>query len=127
MTTWVDTKRPTTWKWVGVIAAFGVATAIAFAPAYLGLASLHGWSLWACCLGVVITLVAFFVFQTFVVLALLVMASFAFCVNVNNGHILPWAFAWLATAIGALFANSFLRDMSWLYHWSKARDTSADN
>lgn len=127
MTTWVDTRTPTKRKWIAIAFVFFIGVGIAAAPVYFGLSQLHGWSLWAVAMGVVITLLATSILQTHVALACLVLASFAFCVNVNNGHVLAWTLAWLATAIGALMSHSFLVDMSWLYHWSKDHDSSADN
>lgn len=127
MTTWVDAKTPTTWKWVAVVVGFVAGTGLATSPVYVALGKLQGWPLWVVAAGTVITLLATFVLQTYIALAVLVLVSFAFCVNVDNGHVFAWALAWLATGTGALIANSFIVDMSWLYHWSKARDESADN
>jgi small-conductance mechanosensitive channel len=127
MTTWVDSKTPTRWKWAAVVIGFLVGIALACSPIYVGYAKLHGWPMWVVALGVVITLLATFILQMHVALVVLALASFAFCANVSSGHMLAWALAWIATVIGALVAHGFLVDMSWLYHWSKVGGESAAN
>jgi hypothetical protein len=123
---WVDTKTPTQWKWVVVAVGCLAGVVLAAAPIYVGFKGLHGWPFWVVVAGVVITLLSTFVLQSNVVLTVLALASFAFCANVSSGHMLEWAFAWLATSFGALVAHSFLVDMSWLYHALKVSSASTD-